>query len=131
MAYATAAQLKTLSVAAAALASVSAADQTAALQAASDLADSYLRSRYTMPLTAWADDLRRAVCAIATYDLMSHRGYNPETGGDPNIRARYDDAIRWLEKVASGQISPSVTDSAPAASEAGRARVSSKPARGW
>ncbi len=131
MAYATAAQLKSLGVASAALTSVSAPDQIAALQAASDLADSYLRSRFTLPLATWGDDLRRAVVAIATYDLMSHRGYNPEAAGDTTIRDRYQDAIRWLEKIAANLLTPSVTDSSSPQAANGGVHVRSREPRGW
>lgn len=131
MAYATAAQLLQLGLPGRALTDVSTADRNAALDAASDLADSYLRSRFELPLTAWGDDLRRAVCSVAVYDLLSRRGYNPEQGADDNIRARHDDAVRWLEKVAAGLVSPSVTDSSTPATAGSGARVRSHDARGW
>ena len=99
---------------------------------ASDLADGYLARQLTLPLSEWGDDLRRHVCAIAAYDLMTQRGYNPE-GGDSNLRLRYEDAVRWLERVASGTVRPAVTDSTPTSSTAMPSgpvvRTSSK--RGW
>lgn len=136
MAYATRTQLGQFGIRAAALAGIPTGDQDAALEAASDLADSYLRSRFTLPLTVWQDDLRRAVCSIAAYDLLSSRGYNPDAGADTNVRQRYEDAIRWLERVAAGQVTPDVTDSGSGGDEgngsaAGAARVFSSEPRGW
>lgn len=136
MAYATRTQLGQFGIRAAALAGINNDDQDAALEAASDLADSYLRSRFTLPLTAWQDDLRRVVCNIAAYDMLSSRGYNPDAGADSNVRQRYEDAIRWLEGVASGRVTPSVTDSGSSGSSgsgsaAGVARVFSSDPRGW
>jgi phage gp36-like protein len=84
-----------------------------ALEAASRLADSYLRARYTLPLTAWDEALTWAVAAIAAYDLMAVRGYDPARGADEVLRLRYEDAIRWLERVAAGVVSPEMQDSTP------------------
>ncbi len=89
-------------------------DIQAALDAASDLADGYLRARFTLPITAPTNDLKSAVARIAAYELLSTRGYNPETGSDPNVRDRYSDAIAWLKGVAKGDITPALTDSSPA-----------------
>lgn len=129
MAYATRADLTRLSLPAAALAGVPEADQDAALEAASDLADSYLAARYTLPLVSWQDDLRRAVCAIAAYDLMVRRGFSPQ-GADEQLRLRYEDALRWLDLVARGLVSPAIEDSAPGDDGAGPVGYT-RPKRGW
>ena len=96
-----------------------------ALEAASRLADSYLRARYTLPLTAWDGALSRAVAAIAAYDLMAVRGYDPARGADEVLRLRYEDAIRWLERVAAGEVSPEVEDSTPDVREGAFSAVTS------
>lgn len=112
--YATPADLKSLSLAAAALTGVDDPSIQAAIDAASSVADGYLGSRYTLPITGHGQDLTRAVCNIAAYDLLSVRGYNPDPGGNDNIRQRYDDAIRWLERVSAGTVSPAdIADSSP------------------
>ena len=136
MAYATRTHLGQFGIRAAALTGIPTGDQDAALEAASDHADSYLRSRFTLPLSVWQDDLRRAVCNIAAYDLLSARGFNPDAGADSNVRQRYEDAIRWLERVSTGQVTPEVTDSSSGSSSgsgsaAGPARVFSSEPRGW
>lgn len=110
--YATRSDLTTLGISASALVSVSTGDQDSALQAASELADSYLGNRFELPLTLWGMDLRRCVCTIAAYDLMRVRGFNPEAGDAEVFRDDYKDAIRWLEKVAKGEVTPiNVVDS--------------------
>ena len=129
MPYATRVDLERLALPAAALAGIPAADQDAALEAASDLADSYLRARYTLPLVAWEDDLRRAVAAIAAYDLMVRRGFSP-TGADEQLRLRYEDALRWLERVAAGQLHPQIVDSSPVP-ETTEPIGYTAPPRGW
>lgn len=109
-------------------------DSDAAIAGASDLIDSYLRSRFTLPLVAWGDDLRRACAIIAVYDLMQTRGYNPAEPEDKQLEIRYRDVIRWLERISSGQAVPTVTDSSSGAQSgvsSARAQVVSNSQRGW
>ena len=80
-----------------------------ALNDASDIADSYLRGRYALPLLAWGTELTQAVCRIAAYNLLSVRGYNPAAAADVNIRDRYTDALDWLNKVQRQAVHPNVT----------------------
>lgn len=130
-AYATRAELASLGLPASALSSVVAADQDAHLLAASERADGYLRTRYTLPLVEpIPSDLKDAVVGIACYTLMMRRGYNPESGADAAIRVRYEDAIAWLQRVGDGRISPSIIDTTPAVSEAG-VFVHTSAKRGW
>ena len=96
-----------------ALSSVPELTVTDALVKASGVVDGYLRKRFLLPLTAWGDDVTRAVVHIATYDLLSLRGFAPAQGVDPLVVKRYDDAILWLRDVAKGLVEPSVTDSTP------------------
>jgi phage gp36-like protein len=111
--YATLTDLTTLGVPSAALSGVSTVEQQRALDAASTLADGYLRAKFTLPISIPSIDLVEAVCKVAAYSLLSVRGYNPETGSDPNVRDRYKDAIAWLKGVAEGSITPALTDSSP------------------
>lgn len=108
-AYATPEQLAQLSVAARAIAGIPTADKEAALLANSRRADGYLAQQFTVPLSAWNEDLSRAVCDWTTYDLLSVRGYNPEAPGDVNVRLRALDATRWFEAIAAGEVIPQVT----------------------
>lgn len=118
-AYATPADLYSLGLPQRALSGVSVPDQEAALESASRLADSYLSARYTLPLTAWGSDLRRAVAVIAAYDLLAVRGFAPE-GADEHVRLRYEDAIRWLENVSKGLVNPvGIVDSTPEVTNTG------------
>lgn len=134
VAYATRTDLTRFGVAAAALAGLTEATQDAALAAASALADGYIPRRFTPPLTAWGDDLKRAVAMIAAYDLLSGRGFDPRGGGtDENIRLRYEDAMAWLRDVSRGFIDPrGVVDATPDVDDFGSgAGVASAPRRGW
>lgn len=131
MSYATITDLARLGVVPATLAGLSSETKEAALSAASSLASGYLQSQFALPLSEWGDDLRRAVVAIAVYDLLSHRGYDPEASGNLTIRDRYEDSVQWLRDVAAGRVSPSgIVDSTPECDDAGPVVVT-RPKRGW
>lgn len=110
-------------------------DRHEAIRGASRLIDSYLRSRFKLPLTQIGEDIRRACWTIAAYDLMSSRGFNPESNAaQENLRRRYDDTIRWLERIADGRAVPDVTDSSSGAQEGvapAGPRITSASQRGW
>lgn len=128
--YATRADLPRHGLPAALLATIAAADQDAALAKASRDADGYLGKRFTLPLTAWGEDLGARVCAIAAYDLLSVRGMNPD-GSDKHIADRNAEAVAWLAGVAAGRIEPAgIVDSTPAVHEGG-AVVCTRARRGW
>lgn len=59
--------------------------------------DAYLVGRYSLPLTAVPSNLVRIACDIARYRLWKHQA-------SEEVRHRYADAVRYLERVASGQI---------------------------
>lgn len=114
-AYASVEDLASLGLHLNAQAGISSANITAALEAASRLADSYLQARYRLPLASWGQDLRRCVAILAAYDIMSVRGFAPE-GADEHLRLRAEDATRWLEGIARGLVSPTeIVDAMPTA----------------
>ncbi len=77
----------------------------ACLAQASGVADSYLRKRYTLPLTAPYDvALVRCVIDVAVYLVMRRRGIQPESATDVVIRMGYQDALAWLGLVATGEV---------------------------
>lgn len=134
MAYATTTDLVRLGIGAAALTGVSEATQEAALEAASDTADGYMRARYSLPLASWGDDLRRAVCAIAAWDILSVRGFDPTRGNDVSLQVRYEAATTWLKDVSLGRVVVSGGNTTPTATRHARAsgpRVASDRTRGW
>jgi phage gp36-like protein len=109
---------------------------TAAITAASGRADGYLCGRFTMPLTAWGTDLTQAVCAIAAFELVAAQvGFNPEAGHNMTLVERKADALRWLEQVSRGAVTPmGVTDSKPSSTPGDAnpsARAYSRRSRGW
>lgn len=129
-----------IGVKAEALASITSEAKDAALDAASDLMDSYFRVAFTLPLITWQDDVRRACAIIAAYDLLVVRGYNPSAGADVNFRLRYEDIMGapgrrgWLQQVAGGNAIPGVVDSSPGATEGENddgPEVYSSSQRGW
>jgi phage gp36-like protein len=129
--YAVRADLAALGLLSGALSNVPTGTQDAALLAASGVADSYLQSQYTLPLTSWGYDLLRAVCIIAAYDLMTSRGYNPVGNVDQNIRLRYLDVIAWLEGIASGEETPASVVDSGSGSGSSSFSIRSSAIRGW
>lgn len=106
----------------------------AQLQAASSIADSYIVSQFTLPLTEWDMSLTTAVCNIAAYRCYSQYGFNPNVGNvDEWIVKRYEDAIAWLVQIRDKQIFPQWTDSGtvPTGTDEGGAWVISDPPKGF
>lgn len=129
--YATPADLVTYGMPATALARFSLAEQAAACLASSDEAAAYLASAYTLPISAWGTDLRKAVSCMAVYDLLSAGGYDPLSGKDSLIETRRNNAVAWLMRVANGQLRPpDIADTSIAIRET-EAQVMSWQPRGW
>jgi phage gp36-like protein len=87
-------------------------DLNAALLAASEEADGYLQAQFDLPLLTWTSSLRRHVCSMAAWTILSgRRGFNPQ-GSDSVYQTRHEQAIAWLEGVARGVIPvpPGMTD---------------------
>jgi len=106
-------------------------DLRAALIAASDLADSYLRSQFRLPLVRWGSDLRRHVAMIAAWDILSaQRGFNRDAPAEETWLTRYEQAVAWLKDVSRGVVSPDVADST-APTRDGAPRVHTNRSRGW
>lgn len=91
----------------------------------------YLKKRYTLPLLAWGDDLKKVVADEAVYDLMRFRGFDPGSESGSLIVKGHDDAIAWARDVAKGLIEPvDIEDSTPDVDEAAPL-VMSDDAAGW
>lgn len=103
--------------------------QSSALERASRIADTYLRDRYKLPLTAPYDPaLVDAVVQIACWQLMRRRGFDPNTAGDAVIRMGYEDAIGLLKRIANGQALLDVSQASPGYDEP---QVITSPSRGY
>ena len=73
-----------------------------ALSDATDLVDSHLRDRYTVPLTAPISPMiTRATANLARLMLASESGATVSK----EVKAAYDGSIAWLKGLASGQMS--------------------------
>lgn len=139
--YVTAAQLAQY-IPAATLNLATMAQQNQACLDATEEADSYLRGRYALPLTAWGNDVVRYTAYIACYLLMSGPiGWAPEAGSDSNITTNYYRAVGWPDRPGTGwfvgvqrqSIQPDVT---PSVAQPGDAvhdvpQVFTSQQRGW
>jgi phage gp36-like protein len=74
------------------------------LSATSDVDDA-LNTIYTLPLTTWPSSLKQRASDIATWRVMKAIGFQPQ-GSDEVIRLSFEDAVKWLEKVAQRKIVP-------------------------
>lgn len=104
------------------------------LDGAADIIDGYLRDRFTLPLTAWDNSIRRCAAIIAVHDAMAARGYNAANAGDEQLQIRYEGQIAWLRDIANGRATPNVTDSSAspiAGASSSRARVDNNRSRGF
>ena len=117
--YATTTQLAQLAIPSNALTGISSDDQNAQLQAASAVADGYLRSHYGVPLVSYDLDLSLRVSQIAAYYLLQRRGFLNENQ-ESNFRKGLEDALAWLRDVSKGLVGLSdVTDGTDSIDEGG------------
>lgn len=86
---------------------------TTALENASGIIDSYIAGRYSVPLTTVPDAIRLCCIRLAAYDAAIGSGIRDDVIARLKLGA--DDCVKWLDKIASGQITlPSITESSPA-----------------
>ena len=81
------------------------------MEQAWDEVEGYLRSSpsITLPLTVEQITLtlKQKACVLMTWNIMCVQGFDPTNNAqDAVIRLRYEDAIAWFGKVASGKINP-------------------------
>lgn len=84
-----------------------------AIADADAMIDAYCQGRYSVPLTTVPDMIRQVSVDIAIYNLYSRRDMAPDMRD-----ARYKNAVRFLEKVAGGQIELGAATPAPTTSGA-------------
>jgi phage gp36-like protein len=107
MAYATPAELYLYALPSAAIPDMTADEVQAQLDAASALVDSYIGSRFDLPLSGTIPiDIVSVTCDLAAYALMKHRGFNPESGDAEQFETARKNAVSWLKDVQSGKATP-------------------------
>lgn len=108
--YATTADLENGGLPPLALQGLSEEQKTSALTDAASVVDSYLSTRFDMPLASFGRDIVRATVAIASLDLLARRGFQPGAVDAEVAKTRYDEALRWLRDVAGGRATPAHAD---------------------
>lgn len=116
-------ELLSLSVASEQLSGVSSTDRDTHRATACDLVRASVAKTWS-DVTAWGGDCKYHAAGLAAYSLLSRRGYKPSAGADDNIKARYDAAVAWLEKVERGEVEAQVTGT-----RVSRPIMSSEPSR--
>lgn len=107
--YATITQLLQFALPQEAVQNISNATLQAELDAASTVADSYLRGRYPSGIATFDVDLSINVCYLAAYSILAARGYNPEQGADSTYYDRWKAALEWFKGVQRQAIHPNIT----------------------
>lgn len=92
--------------------------RTAARRAASSIADSYFRARYTLPLLAWDAAVKSRVAALAARELLRVVGWNPEHPADVALMKAADNAEKWFQLVSTRDAHPDVSESTPSSEPA-------------
>lgn len=77
-------------------------------------------------VTSWSTDLQECAATIASYTLISFRGFGPSQGADAGLAKRYEAALAWLDLVARGLRTPGYGF---AATRVQRWHVASEPSR--
>ncbi len=101
------------------LSGLSAAQLNDAIAWASDEIDGYLAKRFTLPLATVSTDIKRRCAIIASFYLLTRRGFRPGAPLNEMVVKLYDDAIEWLLRVSKGDITPQCIDSTPQVDEEG------------
>ena len=96
-----------------------------ALVDASTQADSYLRSRYRLPVANPPADLVRAVCHLARFDLANGARTEPTE----QMRLSRKEIIAWLEKIASNLINLDIPSIGGTTDASHGARISDRPGK--
>lgn len=76
----------------------------AACEDAAAIADDYLAEAYRLPLSQTPQSLVNYTAIIARYKLHDDQREGGD-GGKSRVRLDYEDAIKWLERVAKGEVS--------------------------
>jgi phage gp36-like protein len=134
--YCTSDELTRYGIRAEALRSIDPSDLQAAIQAASDTIDGYLRSRFKLPLVAWGKDISLLCARLAVYQLVVVRGFNAARAGDEQIEKQQELSIQTLRDIPPAKYTPDVTDSSQDAgpgvsAPAGSVQVFSNATRGY
>lgn len=84
--------------------------------------DGYIAGRYALPLATVPPVLERLACDVARYRLY-------ESKPTPEIRQRYEDAVRVLEQIARGTVTLGLPAADAPAPVPGRVEFSAPPRR--
>lgn len=74
-----------------------------AIDAADEEIDSYVGTRFQTPLSPTPPRIKGLSCDIAHYNLYSRR---PEIEVPETVKDRYKSAVKWLEKLSKGTVTP-------------------------
>lgn len=131
-AYCTVAEVSSLGIKRDAYADKTATEIEQQVTSTSDLIDSYLGSRYTLPLIVFPQVIRECCAKLSACDLIDSLGRDPDA--DPLVDTIRKQWLDWLKLIAAGTVTPpGVVDSTPGATPGSSpgARVQSGTSRGY
>ncbi len=111
--YATIDDLTALALSPDAIRRMPVAQVDAILAQCSRTANMYLAQRYSLPLVSHGADLTQIVCALAAFQVMTVRGWNPDDPAARGIVQLRNDALALLKEVARGNATLDVVTTAP------------------
>jgi hypothetical protein len=104
---------------------------TSCLLAASSQVTSRVPPRYKFPLRApYPESLKQAVCAIAALKFLQQRGFDPDDPADKEVEDAHDEALAWLEGIATDETIPDWIDATPSVDDVAP-DVFTNDMRGW
>lgn len=99
-----------------------------ALIAASAEMSTNLSVSFTLPITAWGEDITKHTAVLATYTTIAG---NFREGLDDDLKELKDDSISFLKRIGDGRLRPkTIVDSTPDEEEDSAVITSATP-RGW
>lgn len=101
------------------LSGLSNAQLSDAIAWASDEIDGYLAKRFKLPLVKVSSDIKRRCAVLASFHLLTRRGFRPGAPLNDMLVKIYDDAVAWLLEVSKGNIVPQCVDTTPEVDEEG------------
>lgn len=86
---------------------------------ASDIIDGYISKRAKLPLVKVPSDIKRNCAVLASYNLLTRRGFKPGAPLNEMVQDMYEKALDWLLLVSKGDVTPQWVDSTPEVDEEG------------
>lgn len=62
--------------------------------------NSYIQTKYTLPLSNVTNDTKRHICNLAVWYVVGYRGFNPDSPNDQLFKSLYEQSILWIKEAS-------------------------------